>query len=329
MPLLDAKLFFESFAKTSSVKIEQIPQSGSSRSNFIGQSEKGAFIVTQNENIQENEAFIYLSEKFSELGLNTPKIIAINKERNIYIQQFLGKNTLSELIEKNGHTPETKLLVQKTLELLFVFQQKTRNKIDFSKTFEYEKYDDLPITHDLYYFKNFLVDLLEIPYHKSTLLKEFKNIVRKIEHLQPQTIMMRDFQARNILVDKDRIFFIDYQSAMQGPAMYDVVSFLFQAKANFPTEWKTEMLEFYLNLWDKDAQKQLCLALHYCQLIRFLQVLGAYGFRGIIQKKLHFMASIKQGIENLHLFFESWEESNHFPELHQIVKKLNNYQLNF
>jgi hypothetical protein len=55
----------------------------------------------------------------------------------------------------------------------------TQNKIDFSKTFEYEKYDELPIIHDLYYFKNFLIDVLELQYHKSSLLKEFKKIAQK------------------------------------------------------------------------------------------------------------------------------------------------------
>ena len=65
-------------------------------------------------------------------------------------------------------------------------------------------------------------------------MKEFKKIVQKIENLAPKSLMIRDFQARNILVnDQDEVFFIDYQAAMEGPALYDVVSFLFQAKANF------------------------------------------------------------------------------------------------
>ena len=323
MHLSTAKTFFEEFIGSPAADFQVLQQSGSSRINFIGKSLNQDFIITYNENIRENEAFLYLSEEFSSLNLNTPKILAVNEEKTLYVQEFLGKNTLSEIISTEGHSERVKSLVKQTLEKLFILQQKTEGKIDFRRTFEYEAYDNLPITHDLYYFKNFMVDVLELPYHKSSLLKEFQTLTAKIENLSPKTIMLRDFQSRNILVNEEnQVFFIDYQSAMLGPAVYDVVSFLFQAKANFPAEWKTEMLDFYFSLWDSETQPALKEALPYCQLIRFLQVLGAYGFRGLIQRKAHFLSSIGQGIKNLTDFSTNWQENAAFPELYSVIEKL-------
>ena len=327
---LNAKNFFEKFIGETTYNFKILPQSGSGRVNFVGTAQNHHFIITQNENIRENEAFFYFSNEFAKLNLNTPKILAINESKNIYIQEFLGENTLSEIISSEEHTEHVKTLAKKSLTKLFDLQQKTQNQIDFSKSYEYEAYNDLPITHDLYYFKNFLVDILEIPYHKSSLLKEFKKIVSKVENLSPKTLILRDFQARNIIINKqNNVFFIDYQSAMQGVAIYDVVSFLYQAKANFSKEWKNEMLKFYVQLWDKKYQNQLWESLPYCQLIRFLQVLGAYGFRGIIQQKNHFLASLDQGIKNIYYFFENWEEKKQYPELYQIILKLSEYNHNF
>ena len=324
MHLSTAKTFFEKFIGSPAADFQVLQQSGSSRINFIGKSNNQSFIITYNENIRENEAFLYLSEEFSSLNLNTPKILAVNEEKTLYVQEFLGKNTLSEIISAEGHSKRVKSLVKQTLEKLFTLQQKTEEKIDFRRTFEYEAYDNLPITHDLYYFKNFMVDVLELPYHKSSLLKEFQTLTTKIENLSPKTIMLRDFQSRNILVNEEnQVFFIDYQSAMLGPAVYDVVSFLFQAKANFPAEWKTEMLDFYFSLWDSETQPALKEALPYCQLIRFMQVLGAYGFRGLIQRKAHFLSSIGQGIKNLTDFSTNWQENAAFPELYSVIEKLN------
>lgn len=325
---MTAQLFFERFINSPADDFIILPQSGSSRCNFVGSHQDKTYIITENQNIIENEAFFYLSQKFSELALNTPKIFAINEDKTIYIQEFLGEKTLSQIIEKEQHIDRVKKLVKQTLEKLFVLQQKTQHQIDFSQSFEYEEYDDLPITHDLYYFKNFLVDVLEIPYHKSSLLREFQKLVFAIENLHPKTLMIRDFQSRNIIVnDEEQVFFIDYQSAMRGPAMYDVVSFLYQAKANFPTEWKNEMTDFYINLWDLEHHNTLREALPYCQLIRFLQVLGAYGFRGIIQRKSHFIESLEQGIANLHDFWQNWEARPHYPELSEIVSKLKDYDI--
>ena len=324
MHLSTAKTFFEEFINSPAADFQVLQQSGSSRVNFIGKSHYQDFIITYNENIRENEAFLYLSEEFSSLKLNTPKILAVNEEKTLYVQEFLGKNTLSEIISAERHSERVKLLVKQTLEKLFILQQKTEGKIDFCRTFEYEAYDNLPITHDLYYFKNFMVDVLELPYHKSSLLKEFETLTAKIENLSPKTIMLRDFQSRNILVNEENeVFFIDYQSAMLGPTVYDVVSFLFQAKANFPAEWKTEMLDFYFNLWDSETQPALKEALPYCRLIRFLQVLGAYGFRGLIQRKTHFLSSIGQGIKNLTDFSANWQENTAFPELYSVIENLN------
>ena len=67
---------------------------------------------------------------------------------------------------------------------------------------------------------------------------------------------------------------------------------------------------------------QLKTSLQPIQLIRFLQVLGAYGFRGLIQRKEHFISSIDQGIENLSNFSENWEEMRDYPELKKIIVEL-------
>lgn len=282
------------------------------------------YIVTHNENVMENDAFFYFSEVFMQKMIHSPQILHISADRKTYVQDFLGEKTLSQIITEEGLSDNVKALVKQTLLQLFELQSRTKNAIDFSKTFEYEAYDDLPITHDLYYFKNFLVDVLEIHYHKSTLLKEFKELVKRIENLVPKGVMIRDFQSRNIMVDENnKVGFIDYQSAMEGPLMYDVVSFLFQAKANFPADFKTEMLDFYVQLWDdQKTQDNLRSSLDYIKLIRFMQVLGAYGFRGLIQRKAHFLASLEQGIINLTSFAKTFEAMKDFPELLKIIQHL-------
>ncbi|MET3034885.1 phosphotransferase [Chryseobacterium sp. NRRL B-14859] len=320
----NAKRFFESQLGKKSSEFITLAQSGSARVNFVATTDTEKYIVTYNENIPENESFLYYSSIFSELQLNTPIIFAVSEDRKMYVQEFLGGQTLSEVITKEHLSPRVRYLVKQTLEKLFQMQIQTQGKIDFSKTFEYESYDELPVTHDLYYFKNFAADFLELEYNKSSLLKEFKRIAILIESLEPKGIMIRDFQARNIMVnDSDNVSFIDYQSAMKGPLMYDVISFLFQAKANFPEDFKHEMLEFYIGQFeDSQTRTQLANAVKPIQMMRFLQVLGAYGFRGLIQRKQHFMASLEKGIQNITQFASEWEHMKDYPELAKVIQQL-------
>jgi len=321
----NAKRFFENYLDKKSSEFVTLAQSGSARINFLAKADGISYIITYNTNLQENESFLYYSEVFSSLELNTPKIIAISEDRKMYIQEFLGSKTLSDIIAAQGLSAEVKGLVQQTLEKLFRLQSRTIDKIDFSRTFEYKSYDELPVIHDLYYFKNFIADVLELEYHKSTLLKEFKAIAGLIESLQPQGMMIRDFQSRNIMVnDRNEVSFIDYQSAMKGPLMYDVISFLFQAKASFPKEFKNEMLEFYIQLSDsEETRNQLKKSAEPVKMMRFLQVLGAYGFRGLIQRKPHFISSLEKGIDNISEFADSWKGMTDFPELSNVIQQLN------
>ncbi|MGG5209045.1 aminoglycoside phosphotransferase family protein [Chryseobacterium sp. MIQD13] len=327
----NAKRFFENYLGEPSFEFVTLAQSGSARINFLAKAGNRKYIVTSNENIPENESFLYYSEIFSELGLNTPDILAVSDDRKIYVQEFLGEQTLSEIITREGLSDHVRALVKQTLEKLFQLQIQTQEKIDFSKTFEYESYDELPVIHDLYYFKNFVADVLELEYRKSDLLKEFKQIARLIESLKPKGIMIRDFQARNIMVDEDRkVSFIDYQSAMEGPLMYDVISFLFQAKANFPEDFKNEMLDYYIRQFEnEDTQIQLKNSVKPIQMMRFLQVLGAYGFRGLIQRKQHFLASLEKGIQNITEFARSWEQMQDYPELKKVIEQLSSEQSKF
>lgn len=320
----NAKRFFENHFGEKSTQFVTLAQSGSARVNFLAQNLIGKYIITYNENIDENESFLYFSELFSELNLNTPRIFSVSDDQKMYIQEFLGEKTFSEIITEEGLSENVKTLVKQTLRQLFELQEKTNGRIDFQKTFEYESYDELPVMHDLYYFKNFVADVLELEYHKSSLLKEFKEIINLIENLEPKGIMIRDFQARNIMVNDDnKVSFIDYQSAMKGPLMYDVISFLFQAKANFPENFKNEMLEFYIQQFEnKENQYQLRNSVKPIQMMRFLQVLGAYGFRGLIQRKQHFIASIEKGIQNITEFSQNWEIINNFPELRKVIDQL-------
>lgn len=320
----NAKRFFENHVGKKSSEFVTLAQSGSARVNFLATTGSEKYIITYNENLPENESFLYYSEVFSDLSLNTPSILAVSDDRKMYIQEFLGQQTLSEVITKEQLSPNVKSLVQQTLQKLYQLQLQTQGKIDFSKTFEYESYDELPVIHDLYYFKNFVADFLELEYNKSALLKEFKKIAVLIENLEPKGIMIRDFQARNIMVnEKNEVSFIDYQSAMKGPLMYDVISFLFQAKANFPENFKQEMLEYYIQQFeDPETRIQLKNAVMPIQMMRFLQVLGAYGFRGLIQRKQHFMASLEKGIQNITQFADSWEQMNNYPELKKVIQQL-------
>ena len=114
--------------------------------------------------------------------------------------------------------------------------------------------------------------------------------------------MYRDFQSRNVMIKDGEPWFIDFQGGRKGPVYYDVASFLWQAKANFPNSLRQELLKEYIDALRKYIpvnEDYFYSQLHHFVLFRTLQVLGAYGFRGYFEKKPHFMQSVPFAIANL------------------------------
>ena len=73
-----------------------------------------------------------------------------------------------------------------------------------------------------------------------------------------------------------------------GPVYYDVASFLWKAKANYPESLRKELLKEYLDSLCKYQpvdEKYFYAQLRHFVLFRTMQVLGAYGFRGYFEKK--------------------------------------------
>ncbi|MEI9955083.1 MAG: hypothetical protein WDM90_01915 [Ferruginibacter sp.] len=110
--------------------------------------------------------------------------------------------------------------------------------------------------------------------------------------------------------EDDSVHFIDYQGGMKGAPQYDVASLLSQAKANLSDEWKHNLLEDYINSFETIVNEIVDRDVFRSQyngyvLIRLLQVLGAYGFRGLFERKAHFLTSIPLALQNLKSFINT------------------------
>jgi RNase adaptor protein for sRNA GlmZ degradation len=93
---------------------------------------------------------------------------------------------------------------------------------------------------------------------------------------------------------------------------------LFQAKANLPNAFREQMLEYYISQLRHhiSVDRNSFIPLYYgFVLIRTLQVLGAYGYRGFFERKTHFVESISYALDNLDWLLKNVEFHIEIPEL--------------
>lgn len=305
--------------------IDVLPQSGSERRYFRLFGNEGTLIGTYGANIKENEAFIYFSQHFTSKDLPVPKILAVSDDKYFYLQEDLGDVSLLNHLESKGLTDEVYALFKKSLEALAELQVNGDRGLDYNRCLTNKEFGRQAIMADLLYFKYYFLDALRRPYDKQKLIDDFEALSHYLTHTEYKYFMFRDFQSRNIMVKADNsVHFIDYQGGMKGAPQYDVASMLWQARANLPEEWKNDLLEDYMNAFERTIGKKLDRSIFRSQfngyvLIRLLQVLGAYGFRGLFERKAQFLTSIPLALRNLREFFCHQSVGIAVPEFRKVL----------
>lgn len=277
------------------------------------------------EDIKENENFINLDLCLENNGMNVPHFICASEDMNCYLLQDLGDVSL--LNELNGNN---KLIVAKEALDNLIKLQKLPESIWTDKV-GYAPFGERLARWDLNYFKYDFLKPYNISFDEEKLENDFDLLTQRLNSSSIERgFMYRDFQSRNIMVYENKLWFIDFQGARKGPVAYDAVSFIWQAKAPFTNEERESLANYYSNKFaDKNiSSERMMEQLKLMRIFRALQVLGAYGFRGLIEKKPHFIESLPLGINNL-IYLRNTGILDEYTEITEITKKLEEKKTEF
>ncbi len=318
---------FQQYTKEKLLSKEELSASGSNRRYFRLESKKTTLIGVEGTSVEENNAFIKMAIHFYKVGLPVPQFLAQTDDGRFYIQEDLGDTLLFDAISEGRKTgvfcEQEKELLRKTMQKLPALQVLGARDFDFSVCYPQPEFNERSILWDLNYFKYCFLKSTGLDFQENLLEDDFSRLSEILLRSQTNTFMYRDFQSRNVMVVEDEPYFIDFQGGKKGPLYYDVASFLWQAKAQYKTELREELLQTYLTALQEympvdevNFREQL----KHFVLFRTLQVLGAYGFRGYFEKKPHFLQSIPFALENLRTLLQN--EFSEYPYLLQILKQM-------
>ena len=323
----ELETLFQQLTHKKPVSKEELSASGSNRKYFRLKSENSSLVGVEGTSVEENKAFIEMAKHFYNQGLAVPRFLAQSPDGRFYIQEDLGDTLLFDAISegrKTGVFCETeKELLRKTMRKLPALQVLGAKDFDFSVCYPQPEFNERSILWDLNYFKYCFLKSTGLDFQENLLEDDFTKMSDILLRSHTNTFMYRDFQSRNVMVKEDEPYFIDFQGGRKGPLYYDVASFLWQAKAQYKSELREELLQTYLNalkeLFPVD-EADFRVQLKHFVLFRTLQVLGAYGFRGYFEKKPHFLQSIPFALDNLRTLL--LDEFSEYPYLLKILKQM-------
>lgn len=312
-------------------EIERLPLSGSNREYYKISSPNAVCVGTYGNQIKENEAFISFSNSLKEAELPVPEILAVSDDKLYYLQTYIEGVSLFDYLEKHrlsdGSPDNTTIdLYKKTLSVLPKFQTQGVKYIDFDKCFPRKRFDSQSIMWDLNYFKYYFLKTTHTVFDEQLLENDFQTLTEYLCTADSEYFLYRDFQSRNIMVTPEGdVKFIDYQGGRKGALQYDIASLLYDGKAAIPPEVRIELLDFYINElkkyinFDEKVFRDMFAAFAY---VRIMQSCGSYGYRGFLEKKPHFLASIAPAMKNLKYLLEYQKLPIEIPHLEKCLVSL-------
>lgn len=293
---------FETYSGARPSQQRLLAGSGSNRVYYRLWQGQQSYIGVYGADQKENQAFLILSEQMAKCGIAVPAVLAVSEDQHHYLLSDLGDESLFFDHIAKGYDESTVALLHKTIAQLPRIQFEVAKNLDFSICYPQASFDKRTVYWDLNYFKYEFLKPSGVEFNEAWLEDDFDALCTDLLAVDTPTFMYRDFQSRNVMVVNNEPYFIDYQGGRKGPFYYDLVSFIYQAKANMPDSlraslietYKTALLPYY-SVNDAEFARQIALF----ALFRTLQVLGAYGFRGLVEQKVHFIASIPFAIAQL------------------------------
>ncbi len=267
------------------------------------------------------KSFVALSGVFRENAVNVPEVFISSEKYGSYLQEDLGSMSLFDLISREGESARVTQLMEESVRNLAKLQEIPEK--EWEGYVEYPPFSCRQIKWDLNYFKYEYLLPSGRDFNEDLLEDDFMSLTSELWSISEglSGFMYRDCQSRNVMICDDAPWWIDFQGGRRGPGVYDLVSLLWQAKASFTEGFRMSMIGHYQNEKLKtsslsiysDQKVFLSIVLRFA-FFRTLQVLGAYGLRGLVERKAHFLESIPYALKNLKNLLEAGV-ADQYPEL--------------
>lgn len=325
------RLFEEHFGKPPSTVLP-IEGDGSPRKMFrlVGDDYETSIGVLGPDR-DENRAFLSYSRAFRSVNLPVPLIYAADESVGAYLEEDLGDTTLFDAVtaarkREGGDFPASMLPVyRRVVEELPRFQVEGGRVVDYSVAYPRAAFDRQSILWDLNYFKYHFLKLAQIPFNEAKLEQDFKRFAGFLLKADRRHFLYRDFQSRNVMLREGDPWFIDYQGGRKGALQYDIASLLYDAKAALPEPVREQLLNHYLDALERHLpvdRDEFRMYYRGYVLVRMMQAMGAYGYRGFFERKIRFLQSVPAAVDNLERILQGEGLPLDLPEVQAVLERM-------
>ena len=265
--------------------------------------------------------FLNIQKYLQHLGLPLPQVLKTNLERGWIFLEDLGDTRLGDLTE-GANEAKLRVLYEQAINLLTEMQKKTaqagthrQDCIAFHRSF-----DATLLNWEFEHFWEYYVGVkLNIKNEKEH--RTFQEETQKITEAllkAPQVLVHRDFQSRNLMWHKNRMVLIDFQDALMGPYVYDMVALLRDSYIELSLPLRTHLIHYYCEKMGYPTEDFIRF-FHLQTLQRKLKDTGRFVYIDRVKKNPNFLPFIPRSIGYIK---EALGELSEYKTLSEILQPL-------
>lgn len=263
--------------------------------------------------------FTNIRNYLNSISIPVPEILFSDVDKGFILLEDLGDTTLENYFK---HSSDLRLY-ERAIKLLAFLKYKSKNNpnnrcVAFLRKFDYELY--------LWEFEHFIEYGIEvrhnirIPKNDRDLIKQYFSDISKRLDSASNIFTHRDYQSRNIMLKDDKLYLIDFQDALMGTIVYDIVALLRDSYVRFDNKIINDFIELYyteLKNYGFDLNYEEFVKCFYLQTIqRKLKDGGRFIFIDKVKKNPSFLPYVSISFEYA---FNALSKFNEFRELSRIL----------
>lgn len=271
-------------------------------------------------------SFVEVAELLFARDLPVPKILAASQTSPVLFVEDLGNHTLAQYIASHPHRKEA--LYQRAVATL-AHAQLALSPIPEQSVIGTRSFDYDLLHWEVEHFRQWAIGARDI-----RLAPEDDAIFSRAAHFLASTIagwergfVHRDYQSRNIMVrgshENETLAWIDFQDAMLGPRVYDLVALLTDSYQTFSPDFVEARLDEYCKL--KGAFSERARIGHEFFLVtvqRKLKDAGRFVFLDRVNKNRHFLQFVEPTIEKARRALFEVRDVGPLAELDDLLTRL-------
>ncbi|ADJ24104.1 protein of unknown function UPF0079 [Hyphomicrobium denitrificans ATCC 51888] len=204
-------------------------------------------------------AFVAIANALREVGVSTPEILAEDFAQGLLIVEDFGDKVFGTEVQRGADQKALCLRATDALLALQAVPPPQHIRLSDGSSFTLPDADEAVLDIET----QLLLDWYWPALHGSPapqaardeFTAEWRRIFKRVLQ-QPRSWLLRDYHSPNLIALDDRapprdVGIIDFQDAMRGPAAYDLVSLLQDARIDVSEAIERDLLEHYLKAMTK------------------------------------------------------------------------------